>query len=411
MILFYRFFINLILIFSPLIILIRLLKKKENPKRFKEKFCFFSKKRKSGDLIWIHVASIGELISVIPLIYEIENISKIKQILVTSTTVSSSYIFKKFKFKKTIHQFFPIDTNYFAKKFLDYWKPKLAIFIESEIWPNMIVNLKKKSINHILLNARITNKTFKRWKKMNLFSKKLFQSFNTVYPQNKETEKYLKQLGCKKIIKIGNLKFINLIEKIEDGLDYKIRRKRKIWCASSTHNGEEIISARVHLKLKKKINNLLTIIIPRHIDRKNEIINSLNALDLKVHLHSSKKKITDDIDIYLVDTYGETKKFFKISKVVFLGGSMINHGGQNPLEAARFGCKILHGKYIHNFTEIYSLLKRAKQSEKINSQKHLDYVLRKSLINKHTTDIFIKKMNKNADLILKKITDEIISLI
>ena len=146
MILFYRFFINLILIFSPLIILIRLLKKKENPKRFKEKFCFFSKKRKSGDLIWIHVASIGELISVIPLIYEIENISKIKQILVTSTTVSSSYIFKKYKFKKTIHQYFPIDTNYFAKKFLDYWKPKLAIFIESEIWPNMIVNLKKNQL-------------------------------------------------------------------------------------------------------------------------------------------------------------------------------------------------------------------------------------------------------------------------
>jgi 3-deoxy-D-manno-octulosonic-acid transferase len=407
----YRILINLILIFSPLVILVRLFKKKEDFTRFKEKFCFFSRKRKNGNLIWIHVASIGELMSIIPLIYEIENINKIKQILVTSTTVSSSYIFQKFKFKKTIHQFFPIDTNYFSKKFLNYWRPKLVIFVESEIWPNILVNLKKRSINHILLNARITNKTFRRWKKVNSFSKKLFQSFNVVYPQNIETGKYLKQFGCEKIKNLGNLKFINSIEKIEDGLNNKIIRKRKIWCASSTHNNEEMISARTHLKLKKKLNNLLTIIIPRHIDRKDDIINSLSTLKLKIHLHSSKKQIADDIDIYLVDTYGETKKFFKVSKIVFLGGSMINHGGQNPLEAARFGCKILHGKYIHNFTEIYSLLKKNKQSEKINSQKHLDYVLKKSLMKNYMTDIFIKKLNKNADLILKKTTDEIISLI
>ena len=329
----------------------------------------------------------------------------------TSTTVSSSYIFQKFKFKKTIHQFFPIDTNYFSKKFLNYWKPKLVIFVESEIWPNTLINLKKRSISHILLNARITNKTFKRWKKINSFSKKLFQSFNIVYPQNIETEKYLKQLGCKKIKKLGNIKFINSIEKIKSGLNYKIRRKKKIWCASSTHNGEEIILANVHLKLKKKMNNLLTIIIPRHIDRKNEIISLLRTLNLKVHLHSSKKKIANDIDIYLVDTYGETKKFFKISKVVFLGGSMISHGGQNPLEAARFGCKILHGKYINNFTEIYSLLEKNKQSEKVNSQKHLDYVLRKSLMKKDKPDMFIKKLNRNGNLILKKTTDEIVDLI
>jgi 3-deoxy-D-manno-octulosonic-acid transferase len=275
----------------------------------------------------------------------------------------------------------------------------------------MLINLKKRSINHVLLNARITNKTFKRWKTIKSFSKKLFQSFNAVYPQNMETEKYLKHFDCKKIKNLGNLKFINSLEKIDGTLNNKIIRKRKIWCASSTHLGEEIISANIHLKLKKKIKNLLTIIIPRHIERKNEIINSISSLNLKVHLHSSKNKIDDDIDIYLVDTYGETKKFFKISKVVFLGGSIINHGGQNPLEAARFGCKILHGKYIHNFTEIYSLLKKNKQSEKINSQKHLNYVLRKSLMKKYKSDIFIKKLNKNTSLILKNTTDEIIKLI
>ena len=180
MIFLYRFLINLLLIFSPFIILIRILKKKESPKRFLEKFCFFSEKKINGNLIWIHVASVGELMSVVPLIFKLEKNKSISQILITSTTLSSSYIFKSFKFKKSIHQFFPIDSNYFSKKFLNYWKPNLAIFIESEIWPNILINLKKQSIKHILLNARITNKTFKKWNRINFFSKGLFQSFNAV---------------------------------------------------------------------------------------------------------------------------------------------------------------------------------------------------------------------------------------
>ena len=154
-------------------------------------------------------------------------------------------------------------------------------------------------------------------------------------------------------------------------------KKKTIWCASSTHNTEELIVAKTHKKLKKKIQNLLTIIIPRHINRKEKIINSLKYLDLNIYFHSSKKKIKDNIDIYFVDTYGETQKFFKISKAVFLGGSLIKHGGQNPLEAARLGCKILHGKYIYNFLEIYSELKKNSQSIKINTQDDLVLNLKK----------------------------------
>ena len=164
MIYIYRFLINIIIVLSPLIILIRLLKKKEDIKRFKEKFSFFSKKRKAGKLIWFHTASVGELLSIVSLIKSIEKNKKISQILVTTTTLTSSKLFKKFKFKKTIHQFFPIDNNTFTKKFLNYWNPSIAIFVESEIWPNMIKNLEKKSIIKILLNARISKKSYKRWK-------------------------------------------------------------------------------------------------------------------------------------------------------------------------------------------------------------------------------------------------------
>ena len=199
MILIYRILINFILILSPLIIAFRILKNKEDPRRFKEKFCFFSKKRKKGNLIWFHGASVGEIKSIVPLIEKLEKQKKINQILVTSSTLSSAKIFEKFKFKKTIHQFYPIDENQLTKKFLNYWKPNIVTFIDSEIWPNMLLNIKKKSIPNILLNARITKKSYKRWNYFNSFSKKIFNCFDVTFPQNKETTKYLKSLNVKKI--------------------------------------------------------------------------------------------------------------------------------------------------------------------------------------------------------------------
>ena len=203
----YRIIINLIILISPLIILIRLIKNKEDKNRFKEKFCFFSKKRGNGKLIWFHGSSVGEILSIIPLIEKLEKKKSISKILVTSSTLSSSKVLSKFKLKKTIHQFFPIDSNSLTKKFLNYWNPSAAIFVESEIWPNMLMNIKKKSIPLILLNARITNKSYSKWKMIPSTSNILFKSFDICFSQNKETTKYLKSLGSKKIKFIGNLKF------------------------------------------------------------------------------------------------------------------------------------------------------------------------------------------------------------
>ena len=194
----YRILINIVFILSPIIIILRLFKNKEDFKRFKEKFCIFSCKKKQKKLIWFHGASVGELLSVIPLINKLEKDKNVDQILVTTSTLSSSKVFKNFKFKKAIHQFFPIDTNFLSKKFLNYWKPSLAIFIDSEIWPNMLLNIKKKSIPTILLNARITKKTFNRWKFFKNFSRELFGCFTKAYPCNNETLKYLDFFGVKK---------------------------------------------------------------------------------------------------------------------------------------------------------------------------------------------------------------------
>ena len=184
---FYQILFLIVILFSPLIILIRLLKNKEDKKRFSEKFTINLKKRKPGNLIWFHAASVGEFLSIVPLVKELEKRKDIKNILVTTSTLSSSKIFENFKFKKTIHQFFPIDYFYFTSKFINYWKPRIAIFIDSEIWPCMFREIKKNSIPLLLMNARITNKSFTKWSFFKNFSKDTFAKIDIAYPANTET--------------------------------------------------------------------------------------------------------------------------------------------------------------------------------------------------------------------------------
>ena len=406
----YRLLINLIIILSPILIIIRLISRKEDLIRFKEKFCFFSKKRKSGNLVWFHGASVGEIKSIVPLIEKLEKQKKIKQILVTSSTLSSSKIFEKFKFKKTIHQFFPIDNFSFTKKFLNYWKPNLIIFIDSEIWPNMLLNINKRKVPTILLNARITKKSFNRWIFFSSFAQKIFQCFDATFPQNKETVKYLKSLKVKKIKFLGNLKFSENGYQSKSTINLKIRKflkNKNYWCASSTHDNEETVCATAHLKLRKKIKNLVTFIIPRHTQRTDEIISSLSNLDLKIHRHSSKEKIKKNTDVYIVDTYGETNSFFKVCNTVFLGGSLIKHGGQNPIEAARNGCKIIYGPYVQNFKEVYELLDKNGVSNKVNNVEQLTnklgILIKKNKASKNLED----KIDKLGKRILKKTVSEI----
>jgi len=398
MFLFYQIILTILILISPIIIIYRILKNKEDKKRFLEKFSFPSQKKKEGNLIWFHGASVGEIMSIIPLIKYYEKKKSIKQILVTSSTLSSSKIIKKFRFKKTIHQFYPVDHIIFVNNFLKYWKPKIAIFIESEIWPCMYERLDDNKIPLILLNARLTKKTFDRWNKINFFSQNIFSKIKIAYPQNQETKKYLNKFKISKIIKIGNLKFAdnnqNIVNKISQDLKSGFNKK-KIWVASSTHKNEEIFCAQAHIELKKKIENLVTIIIPRHIHRISNIIKDIEKFDLKINLHSSKRKDLKNVDIYLVDSFGETKKFHNLSSTVFLGGSIIKRGGQNPLEAARTGSKILHGPYIDNFKDVYKLLKKFKISKKINSYSEL------------ASSIIFKKNKKNGKRI-KNIGDKIL---
>ena len=220
---------------------------------------------------------------------------------------------------------------------------------------------------------------------------------------------YLRKLGAKNLKYLGNLKF----SQSEKDKIVKFKRlkkainNKKIWCASSTHYNEEKFCGLVHNKLKKKYRNLLTIIIPRHIERTQSIKKELNKLNLNVDTHESKAKIKENIDVYIIDSYGKTKSVYNICKTVFLGGSLINHGGQNPLEATRYGCNILHGPNVENFKEIYNYLGKLKISLKVNNYSQLSTKLISFLSKKNRSNLIQNKLNKIGDKILNDTYNEI----
>ena len=409
MVFFYRILINIILILSPFIILIRLLKNKEDLLRFKEKLGIFKKNKSKGKLIWFHGASVGELQSIVPMLEKFEKSKNINKILITSNTLSSSKIISKTNLKKIVHQFFPLDNNLIVKKFINNWKPSIAVFVDSEIWPNMLINLEKEKIPSILINARITKKSYKRWSKLRNFSKFIFNKLDMCLCSNKETVGYLRKLGAKNIKYFGNLKYSQSeSEKFKiDNQTKKLIKNRTSWCASSTHNLEEEFIGQIHNKLKNKYKDLLTVIIPRHIDRKDFIKDQLSNMGLKVHLHEPKTKINKNTDIYLVNSFGQTKSFYSVIKNVFLGGSLIKHGGQNPLEAVRYNCNILHGPNVFNFNEIYKFLNKRKISKKIYNLNQASNILDKLFKTKTSNKNIKNKIKVIGNKILKKHIQEI----
>ena len=354
------------LILSPLIILIRLISGKEEKNRFLEKYSLNDKKNKI-QTIWFHGASVGEIMTILPIIKKFEGNKKIKKILLTSSTTSSASIIKRQNFKKTTHAYYPFDIGFICNNFLKKWKPKIAIFVDSEIWPNMYERLYLKKIPIILINGRITNKSFKRWSKMPSFANKVFSKISIALPQNKETKDYLNRLGVKKIKYIGNLKYFKNSKAISKINIKKYFKNNLVFCAASTHYNEEIIIGKLHLDLKRKFKNLITIIIPRHINRSDDIIEDLKNLKLKVKKRTNGLNSLNNCDVLVVNTYGEMSNFLELSNLAFIGGSIINHGGQNPLEAVRMGNYVIHGEKIENFNEIYKELKNYKISSQVKN--------------------------------------------
>ena len=408
MIFWYKLLTYLFYPFAKFYLFYRKLNNKEHPTRYKEKLSKINISRGDGFLIWFHVASIGEAMSILPLVDRCIKEQKINKILITSITLSSGKILEK-KFDQTpgvTHQFLPLDIVHVTNKFLNHWKPNLCIFVDSEIWPNLILNINKKEIPLFLINARITKKSFGRWKLIINSAKKIFEKFNVCLASNKESEDFLKMLGAKNIKNYGNLKFSNIKTDLNKKLDSNFLNKiknRKIWCAASTHPTEEILCAKSHLKIKENYNNVFTIIIPRHIDRVQKIKEELSKLNLNIVLSSELSQMDTKTDILLVNSYGEALKFYNISKYVFLGKSLIKSlvedGGQNPIEPARLGCKIFHGPYVSNFAETYDYLKTLNVTKEINGSSELSLSLveefKEDKAKNHEIGIIIENYGQN----------------
>ncbi len=380
----------------------RILKKKESPIRFREKLGITNEQRHSGYLIWFHCASIGELKSIFPLI---DHYVKRNRILLTTSTLSSSEIFYK-KYcdnKNIIHQFAPIDSPQIVKKFFLKWKPNIIFFTDSELWPNQIFYAKNHNIPIILLNGRISKKSFSKWKLFKISMHEILKSFKLILCNSNQSKEYFDYFKTNNIETIGNLKFIiseNFESTNEDNINLQ---KRIIFIALSTHATEEEFCLEAHIYLKIKYPNLLTLIIPRHTNRIAKIEEDVKKLKLNSLSQDSLSGIKDNTDILIVNTYGNTQRFLKLSKFIFVGGSLINHGGQNPIEVAYNNSLIFHGPYIHNFTEIYNFLNKENVSFEVKTVKELIDHLDKNINTNQSNNIKEKIINMGNEILSKTI--------
>lgn len=395
-------------IFYPIffiIIYFRRLIKKEDSIRYKEKILVshFNVIRKNDKkLIWFHAASVGEFKSILPIINELNNNKKNLEFLITTVTLSSSNLAKDelLKIKNSQHRFLPIDVNFLIEKFFKEWKPDIIFLVDSEIWPNLILNAQKLKIPTGLINARLTPTSFKRWMIFPNTAKRIFKNFKLFICANEETKRFLKRFDLENVNFIGNIKLVGQIdeEKIKDVNENYLLNKR-FWLAASTHKNENIFCIETHLKLKEKFNDICTIIAPRHTERVEEIKALCKKYNIKVQILNKNDIISKDKELIIINYFGHLQNYFKYSKSVFIGKSMFkkfkNDGGQNPIEAAKLNCKIYHGPYVKNFEEIYKLLEDSKISKKISSLNELVTNLSEDLKTPQKTNDKISKSINN----------------
>ena len=346
---------------APLLLRARLKRGKEDASRLGERYGVASIPRPDGQLVWFHAASIGESLSILTLIRRLIDEVPGVRVLVTTGTVTSAELLSKRLPKEAFHQFVPLDHPAFCARFLDHWKPDLAVWVESEFWPNLIAETDRRRIPLALVNGRITEKSFQSWQKMRGMIADLIGRFSVVMAQSAASAERLEALGAAQASLPGNLKHDapppsadpDALAILQQALG-----KRPVWIATNTHEGEEEAAAQAHLSLSETRPGLLTIIVLRHPARGPQVAEMISGLGLTVATRSSGAVPTPDTQIYLVDTLGEVGLFYRLSNLVFIGGTFADMGGHNPFEAARLGCALVAGPSEFNFQEAYASLEK-----------------------------------------------------
>lgn len=343
---------------------------KEDVKRFNERVGRPTKPRPDGRLIWLHGASVGESISMLPLINRLLEIYPDAHVMVTTGTTTSAEVMAKRLPERAFHQYLPIDNPVFSARFIRHWQPTIALWFESEFWPAMLSTIKRRNIPLILINGRISNKSFKRWQQFDFIIKEILDCFTACLGQSEEDAYRLRALGAKDAMCLGNLKYAGLPIPVDEDKKKEIQKEigeRPVWLISSTHHDEEAKIGRFLKELQKKHPGLLTIIAPRHPTRGVEVRNTLrDEYGLNTSLRSANEQISQQTEVYIADTIGEMGIWYELCPIVFIGGSLIPHGGQNFMEPSRCRDAVIVGPHMHNFTDAMNRAKKADAIIQVN---------------------------------------------
>jgi len=365
----YRALTSLAVPFAPLILAWRTRRGKEEPDRRSERYGRASAPRPKGFLAWFHASSVGEANAALPVIETIAAERPEVRMLLTTATVTSAQLARSRLPKNVLHQYVPLDNKSYVQRFLHHWRPDLAVLVESEIWPNLVLETKGEGIPLLLINGRMSSSSFKRWRRRPGLSRPLFSAFDLVLAQNDSLAERFAQLGVARTLDVGNLK----ADAPPPPADLPGKRRlaaaisgRIVWLAASTHPGEEELVAEAHKKMKQDQPTLLTIIVPRHPERGKPIAEALGA-NLRVALRSEGQLPEASTDIYVADTIGELGLFYALSPIAFVGGSLIERGGQNPVEPIKLGAAVLTGPNWQNFRDSYTELLKASGCKEVGN--------------------------------------------
>lgn len=360
-------------------------KGKEDAARLHERMGAPQRPRPDGKLIWFHAASVGEAQSTLILIDALKEAYPEAHFLVTTGTVTSAELMQKRLGSRCFHQYYPVDHPKWVAGFLDHWQPDFALWMESELWPNMLMAIKERHIPAALVNARLSPKSLERWQKSKKAARKLIDALSIILTQTEKDAEAFKSLGAENVQITDNLKYSaaplpydeNDLKKLQDAIG-----SRPLWLYASTHDGEEDLACRLHTQLRKGLPNVLTIIVPRHPERRESVVNSCKRYDLPYCLRTEKHNLPQETDtIYIADTMGELGLFYALSPLACIGRSFSRDGGggHNPIEAAQHSCAVLHGPNVQNLQQIFDDMDKEGAALRLKDEKDFETRLQRLL--------------------------------